>query len=99
MKANFNDLINGDKPVLIDFHAVWCGPCKAQAPILKELAGEVNDKVRIVKIDVDKNPAIAQKYQIRGVPTIALFKDGQVVWKQAGMQSKQQLLNVIGQHA
>ncbi len=99
MKANFNDIINGEKPVLIDFHALWCGPCKAQSPILKEVAGEVDGKVRIIKIDVDKNPTIAQKYQVRGVPTLALFKDGQVVWKQAGLQTKQQILNVIREKA
>ncbi|HFA51474.1 MAG TPA: thioredoxin [Bacteroidetes bacterium] len=98
MKGNFNQLINGDKPVLIDFHAEWCGPCKAQAPIIKEVAKEMGGKVRIVKIDVDKNQAIAQKYQVRGVPTLALFKNGQVLWKQAGMLGKQQILNVIGQH-
>jgi len=99
MKGNFNKLINGDKPVLIDFHAEWCGPCKAQAPIIKQVAQEVGDKVRIIKIDVDKNQAIAQRYQVRGVPTLALFKNGQVVWKQSGMQSKQQLLNLVNQHA
>lgn len=98
MKGNFNKLITGDKPVLIDFHAEWCGPCKAQSPIIKQVAKEVGDKVRIIKIDVDKNQAIAQQYQVRGVPTLALFKNGKVVWKQSGVQSKQQLLNIINQN-
>lgn len=84
--------------MLIDFHAEWCGPCKAQSPIIKQVAKEVGDKVRIIKIDVDKNQAIAQQYQVRGVPTLALFKNGKVVWKQSGVQSKQQLLNIINQN-
>lgn len=98
MKGAFNTLINGDTPVLIDFHAEWCGPCKAQAPIIKELAKEVDGKVRIIKIDIDKNQAVAQRYNVRGVPTLALFKDGQIVWRQSGVQSKTQLLQVINQN-
>ena len=99
MKGNFDKLINGDKPILIDFHAEWCGPCKALSPIIKEVARAISGKVRIIKIDVDKNQAIAQRYQVRGVPTLALFKNGQIVWRESGVQSKQQLLNVINQHS
>ncbi len=98
MKGNFNQLINGDKPVLIDFHAEWCGPCKAQAPIIKEVSKELKGKIRIIKIDVDKNQVIAQRYQIRGVPTLALFKNGEVVWKESGVRTKQQILNIINQN-
>lgn len=98
MKDNFDKLINGDKPVLVDFHAEWCGPCKAQTPIIKDLAKEINDKVRIIKIDVDKNQTIAQRFNIRGVPTLALFKNGQVLWKESGVQTKQKLLDIINQN-
>lgn len=98
MKGNFNQLINSDKPVLIDFHAEWCGPCKAQAPIIKEVSKELKGKIRIIKIDVDKNQVIAQRYQIRGVPTLALFKNGEVVWKESGVRTKQQILNIINQN-
>lgn len=97
MKGNFNTLIKDKKPVLVDFFAEWCGPCKAQAPILKELAKTTSD-IRIIKIDIDKNPSIAQQYQIRSVPTMALFKNGTLVWKQSGVQSKQQLHEIIKQH-
>lgn len=98
MKGNFNTLINDGKLVLIDFYAEWCGPCKAQTPIIEELAKSVNDQVRIIKIDVDKNQLLAQKYQVRGVPTLALFKNGQMVWRESGVQSKVQLQQIILQN-
>lgn len=98
MKGNFNQLINSDKPVFIDFFAEWCGPCKALAPIISEVAKEVTDKVRVLKIDVDKNQGIAQKFGIRGVPTMILFNKGEVVWRESGVLSKQQLVQVIQQH-
>lgn len=83
---------------MVDFFAEWCGPCKAQSPIIKELAQEVNGKVRIIKIDIDKNQAVAQRYNVRGVPTLVLFQAGEIVWRQSGVQSKSQLINVIKQH-
>lgn len=95
MKANFSDLITGDRPVLVDFHAEWCGPCKMQSPIIKEIAQSMKDKIRVIKIDVDKNPSLSRRYQIRGVPTLAIFKDGELKWMQAGMKSKQQIIKVI----
>jgi len=99
MKGNFNKIINDVKPVLIDFHAEWCGPCKSLAPVIKELAKEVSGKVRIIKIDVDKNQAIAQRYNVKGVPTLVLFKNGKILWRQSGFQTKQALLNVIEEHS
>ena len=73
MKENFNSIINGNQPVLVDFHATWCGPCHTQAPILKELSAEMKGQARIIKIDVDKNQPLAQKYQVRSIPTLILF--------------------------
>jgi len=99
MKGNFNNIIHGDQPVLVDFYADWCGPCKMQAPILKEVSAEIGDKARIIKIDVDKNQPIAQKYQVRGVPTLILFKNGQAVWRQSGVATKRQLIDLINQNA
>ncbi len=98
MKGDFNKLINEKKPVLVDFHAEWCGPCKTQSPIIKQVAKEIDGKVRIIKIDIDKNQAIAQRYNVRGVPTLVLFKEGQIVWRQSGVQTKAQLVDVITQH-
>ena len=99
MKGNIKELINGEKPVLIDFYADWCGPCKMQTPILEQLSAEINDKARIVKIDVDKNPGIASHYQVQGVPTLILFKKGTPVWRQSGVAGKEQLTRLIDQHA
>jgi thioredoxin 1 len=94
-KVSFNELINDSKPVLVDFSAEWCGPCKAMAPILKQVASAVGDKAKIVKIDVDRNQSVAAKYAIQSVPTLILFKAGKIVWRQSGMQSAKMLTETI----
>ncbi|MGB3179925.1 MAG: thioredoxin [Cyclobacteriaceae bacterium] len=98
MKGNFQKLIKGDRPVLVDFHATWCGPCQTLAPILKEVSAEVNGRAKILKIDVDKNQQLASRYQVRGVPTLILFKNGKQVWRQSGVVQKNQLLKLIDQN-
>ncbi|OMP32012.1 MULTISPECIES: thioredoxin [unclassified Mangrovimonas] len=95
MKRSFNDIVNADTPVLVDFFADWCGPCKMLAPILKQVKESLGDSVKIVKIDVDKNNALAAKYQVRGVPTMLLFKNGQQVWRQSGVLQKEDIIQVI----
>lgn len=95
MKSSFNDIIQSETPVLIDFFADWCGPCKSLAPILKEVKADLGENVKIVKIDVDKNQELAAKYQVRGVPTMMIFKDGKQLWRQSGVLPKQEIVNKI----
>ena len=95
MKSSFKKLISSETLVLIDFFADWCGPCKMLAPILKDVKEELGDAIKIVKIDVDKNQSIATKYQVRGVPTMLLFKNGKQVWRQSGVLQKNDIVQII----
>ncbi len=98
MKSSFSEIINSDKPVLVDFFADWCGPCKTLAPILKDTKAELGEDVKIVKIDVDRNQQLSEKYQVRGVPTLILFKNGQQLWRQSGVVQKSDLVQLIRSH-
>jgi thioredoxin 1 len=93
--SNFDTIINSEKPVLIDFFATWCGPCKTLAPILKQVKDSMGERISIIKIDVDKNQQIASKYQVRGVPTMILFQNGKQLWRQSGVLSKEDVIKVI----
>ena len=95
MSASFHSIINADQPVLIDFHATWCGPCKTLAPILKEVKDNLGDRISILKIDVDKNPQLASQYQVRGVPTMILFQKGKQLWRQSGVIQKNDIIKII----
>jgi thioredoxin 1 len=97
--SKFNELINSDVPVLVDFYATWCGPCKTMSPILDEVAKQVQGKAKVIKVDVDKNQQAATAYQVRGVPTLILFKNGKQIWKQSGVVPANELVNLINQNS
>lgn len=94
----FEDIIKSDKPVLIDFFATWCGPCKMMHPVLESLAAFVGEKARIIKIDIDKNQQLASIYNVRSVPTLMVFKNGELQWRQSGVQSEEALRQVLEQY-
>lgn len=96
--SSFNEIINQDKPVLVDFFADWCGPCKMMSPILTEVKAALGDEVSIIKIDVDKNQSLAAKYQVKGVPTLLLFKNGVQLWRQSGVLQKSDLITLVNIH-
>jgi thioredoxin 1 len=95
MNTNFDTIINSEKPVLIDFFATWCGPCKTLAPILKHVKDNLGERITILKIDVDKNQQLASKYQVRGVPTMVLFQNGKQLWRQSGVLSQDEIIKTI----
>ncbi|PTM05785.1 MAG: thioredoxin [Bacteroidetes bacterium] len=97
--SNFSNIINQDKPVLIDFFGEWCGPCKMMSPILKDVKKALGDSISIIKIDVDKNPQLSEKYQVRGVPTLMLFKAGKQLWRQSGLLQKDEIIKIVSSHS
>ena len=98
MKGKFDSLIHDIRPVIVDFHALWCSPCKMQSPILKEVANELGNRIKVIKIDVDQNSEIASRYNIQSVPTLIIFKNGEQIWRQSGVVSKNQLYNILTQN-
>lgn len=95
MAESFSQILNADKPVLVDFHAEWCGPCKQMAPELKRFADSHKETVRVLKVDIDKNPKITNELNIQGVPTLILFKSGKILWRQSGAMNAQQLAEAV----
>lgn len=97
MKGNFETILKDNRPVVVDFHALWCGSCKVQAPILKEVAADLGERVRVIKIDIDQNPELARRFNIQGVPTLVVFKNSQIQWRRSGVTSKNELISVLAQ--
>lgn len=99
MSQKFQELIQSERPVLIDFFATWCQPCKVQSSVLNSVKEQVGEKARIVKIDIDQFPSIANQYNVRGVPTLAVFKNGEMLWKESGVHDVNSLVNIISQYS
>lgn len=97
--SKFNEIINSETPVLVDFFAEWCRPCKIMAPILKQVASQIGDKARILKVDIDKNPQAAAAYRVQSVPTLIIFKKGEIKFRQSGVMQVDQLVPILLQHA
>jgi thioredoxin 1 len=97
-KVKFKDLIGSSQPVLVDFYATWCGPCKALSPVIKEVKAELGDSMKVLKVDIDKNKSVAHKYKIQSVPTLAIFQRGKMIWRESGMKTKSQLVKIARQH-
>lgn len=97
-KETFSEIIKGEKPVLVDFSAEWCGPCKMMKPILDELRKRMGDKIRILKIDIDESPLVSSVYNIQGVPTLILFQQGNILWRQSGVVQTNQLERIVNQY-
>jgi thioredoxin 1 len=96
-KETFTDLVNGEKPVLVDFTAEWCGPCKMMKPVLQELHQKMGDEIRIIKIDIDQSPQVATYYSVNSVPTLMLFQKGNILWRQSGVIPASSLQKIIQQ--
>jgi thioredoxin 1 len=96
---SFNDIIQSETPILVDFFATWCGPCQMLSPVLKQVKDSLGERVSIIKIDVDKNQALAAQYQVRGVPTMLMFQNGKQLWRQSGVLSKEEIIQVILQNS
>jgi len=95
MKGKFDSLVNQSQPVLVDFYADWCGPCQMMAPVLKEVVQEMGDELKVIKIDVDRNQSIAQKFGVRSIPTLILFQNGEIKWRKAGVVTKRELTSLL----
>lgn len=99
MSQKFQELIQSERPVLIDFFATWCQPCKVQSSVLNSVKEQVGEKARIVKIDIDQFPSIANQYNVRGVPTLAVFKNGEMLWKESGVHDVNSLVVVLEEYS